>query len=185
MTDEQLIGRVRGGETRLFGELVRRYQDPVFAMALRLLGSTRDAEDVAQEAFLRVHRGLEGFKGDAKFSTWLYRITCNLCTDVLRRDRGPGRATLALDETAEMADPGVSFEQKVLDAEERQSLRDALEGLSERYRTLVVLHYYQGLPYQQIAEVLGMPLKTVETRLYRARRMLRERLEDARQGGKA
>jgi RNA polymerase sigma-70 factor, ECF subfamily len=184
MTDEQLIGRVRSGDTRLFGELVRRYQDPVFAMALRLVGSERDAEDVAQEAFLRVHRGLEGFKGNAKFSTWLYRITFNLCTDWLRKNRRPGRATTSLDDAAEVADASVQLEQGVLDAAERQPLREALDGLQERYRTLVVLHYYQGLPCQQIAEVLGMPLKTVATRLYRARRMLRERLDTSGRRGK-
>ena len=182
MTDEELIGRVRSGETGLFGELVRRYQDTVFAMSQRLLGSPQDAEDVAQEAFLRVHRGLEGFRGNAKFSTWLYRITCNLCTDWLRKNRRPGRATTALDETAELVDAGVQLEQGLLVAEELEHLRHALAGLQERYRSLVILHYYQDLSCQQISEILGMPLKTVETRLYRARRMLRESLEKGGQG---
>jgi RNA polymerase sigma-70 factor, ECF subfamily len=183
MTDEELIGRVRGGETRLFGELVRRYQDPVFAMALRLLGDASDAEDVAQEAFLRVHRGLEGFKGDAKFSTWLYRITCNLCTDWLRKNRRHGRKMTSLEAATELVDTRVQLERGLEEAEELQSLRTALDGLRERYRSLVILHYYQGLPCQQISEIMGMPMKTVETRLYRARRMLRERLEKSGQEG--
>jgi RNA polymerase sigma-70 factor, ECF subfamily len=180
MTDEQIIDRVRAGQDRLFGELVHRYQDPVFAMALRMVGGAHDAEDIAQEAFLRVHRGLEGFRGNAKFSTWLYRITSNLCTDWLRKHRR--RRTAALDEAGELADIGAATEQGLLDQEERRRLREALDGLQERYRGVVVLHYWQGMPYQQIAEVMGIPVKTVETRLYRARRLLRERLEKEERG---
>jgi len=92
VTDGEIIGRVCGGETRMFDELVRRYQDQVYGMAARFVGQAADAEDIAQEVFLKAFRGLRGFKGDAKFSTWLYRITFNLCTDWLRRNRKPGRA---------------------------------------------------------------------------------------------
>ena len=185
LTDEQIVGRVLAGETRLFGELVRRYQDPVFGMAMRFVGAAPDAEDIAQEVFLRVHRGLEGFKGDAKLSTWLYRITFNLCTDWLRRNRRADRRTATIDEAGEVADGRVDFEQGLLAAEERHAVRRALDRLEEKYRSVVVLLYYQKLSYEQIAEVLQMPLKTVETRLYRARRMLRESLELAGQGGDA
>jgi RNA polymerase sigma factor (sigma-70 family) len=183
MTDEQIIDRVRGGETRLFGDLVRRYQDLVFGMALRLVGTVSDAEDVAQEAFLRVHRGLEGFKGDAKFSTWLYRITYNLCTDWQRKNRARTVRAGAIEEAEEIADDRVHLEQGLLDAEERTRVRRALDDLEEKYRCVVVLHYYQKLPYEQIAVVLDVPLKTVETRLYRARKKLRECLEKGMQGG--
>jgi RNA polymerase sigma factor (sigma-70 family) len=181
MTDEQIIEGVRAGQDRLFGELVHRYQDPVYAMALRMVGGPHDAEDIAQEAFLRVHRGLEGFRGNAKFSTWLYRITCNLCTDWLRKNRR--RRTAALEDAGELADTGPETEPGLLQREDRRLLREALDVLQERYRSIVVLHYWQGMPYQQIAEVMGMPVKTVETRLYRARRLLREHLEKGGEGG--
>jgi RNA polymerase sigma factor (sigma-70 family) len=183
MTDQQLIGRVRGGETRLFGELVQRYQDPVFGMALRFLGCRGEAEDAAQEAFLRAYRGLDGFKGDAKFSTWLYRITYNLCTDWVRRNRRAGGRAVAIEEAGEVADRRVNLEEGILESETRDNVRRALDGLDERYRGVVVLLYYQKMSYEQIAAVLDLPLKTVETRLYRARKLLRESLESVQEGG--
>jgi RNA polymerase sigma factor (sigma-70 family) len=185
MTDEQIISRVRGGETRFFEELVRRYQDPVFAMALRFIRHRGDAEDVAQEVFLRVHRSLDGFKGDAKFSTWLYRITFNLSADWLRRNRKAGRKAAGIEEAGDVADGRVDIETGVLDSEERDRVNRALDGLDEKYRHVVVLLYYQRMSYEQIASVLGLPLKTVETRLYRARRLLREALLRGGQGGEA
>lgn len=178
MTDAEIIERVQGGQTRHFAELVRRYQDTVYAMALRFLGSPGDAEDTAQEVFLRVFRGLEGFKGEAKFSTWLYRITYNLCTDSLRRRMRSDRAEPA----AEVADDRVDIEDGLLSSEERRTVRECLQRLDDRYRSVIVMLYYQKLSYEQIATVLGVPLKTVETRLYRARKILRDSLERAGHG---
>jgi len=185
MTDEQIIGRVRGGETRLFGELVQRYQDPVFGMALRFLGGRGDAEDVAQEVFLRAYRGLDVFKGEAKFSTWLYRITYNLCTDWLRRNRRVDRKAAMIEEAFEVADTRVNLEEGILQSETRDNVWKALDRLDERYRSVVVLLYYQKMSYEQIAAVLALPVKTVETRLYRARKLLRESLESGQEGGVA
>ena len=182
-TDDELIGRVRRGETRHFAELVHRYQDPVYGMAVRFIRSPAEAEDLAQEAFLRAFRGLEGFKGDSRFSTWLYRITWNLCADWLRRNRKPGRAPLAIDDAADVADGTVDIEEGYLAAEERQEVRRALDRLDEKYRSALMLLYYQELSYDQIADVLDVPLKTVETRLYRARKLLGESLRRAGVGG--
>ena len=185
MTDEQIIGRVRGGETRMFGELVQRYQDPVFGMALRFLGSRGDAEDAAQEVFLRVYRGFDAFKGEAKFSTWLYRITYNLCADWLRRNRRADRRAAMIEEAGEVADGRVNLEEGILQSETRDKVRRALDGLDERYRSVIVLLYYQQMSYEQIAAVLELPMKTVETRLYRARKLLRESLLSGQEGGVA
>jgi len=182
-TDDELIERVRRGETRLFALLVVRYQDPVYGMALRFVRRAADAEDVAQEAFLRAYRSLEGFKGDARFSTWLYRITWNLCTDWLRRNRKPARASVALDDDADVADGRVDLEEGLLAAEERRKVRQALDGLAEKYRSVLILMYYQKMSYDQIASVLGAPMKTVETRLYRARKLLRQSLQREGVGG--
>jgi RNA polymerase sigma-70 factor, ECF subfamily len=182
-SDGELIERVRKGETRCFADLVSRYQDPVFGMAQRFVRGERDAEDIAQEAFLRAYRGLEGFKGDAKFSTWLYRITWNLCADWLRRNRTTGRRTLAIDDAADLADGRVDLEQGVLVEEEKRKVREALDGLDDKYRGVLILLYYQKLSYDQIAAVLDVPMKTVETRLYRARKLLKEKLQRAGLGG--
>lgn len=184
LTDEELVERVRKGETRRFAELVARYQDPVFAMAKRFVGNPGDAEDVAQEAFLRAYRGLEGFEGKARFSTWLYRITWNLCADWLRRRRRSGRGRAAsIEDASELADGRVDLEGGLLAAEERRKVRQALDLLDEKYRSVIVLLYYQKLSYEEIAAVLGLPLKTVGTRLYRARRLLKASLERQGVGG--
>ncbi len=178
VTDGEIIGRICDGETRLFDELVRRYQDRVYGMTGRFVGHGADAEDLAQEAFLKAFRGLEGFKGHAKFSTWLYRITFNLCMDWLRRNRKPGRRTASIDAAAEVADGTADLGKCLLAAEERNEVRKAVDRLPERYRTVVILLYYQELSYDQIGSVLDIPIKTVETRLYRARQMLRKTLRD-------
>ena len=176
MTDEQIIARVRSGETRLFEELVRRHQDAVYGAALRFLRSPPDAQDVAQEAFLRAYRGLEGFKGTAKVSTWLYRITYNLCIDWQRSHRRRRRDSASLAEAPDVADERVDVVQEVLDDEERKAVRRAVDELDLHYRTVVLLLYYEKLSYEEIAAVLRVPVKTVETRLYRARKLIRRRL---------
>jgi RNA polymerase sigma-70 factor (ECF subfamily) len=172
-SDERILARVRAGETRRFQELVLRYQDAIYGLAVRFVGNPSEAQDIAQEVFLRVHRGLEGFKGEARFSTWLYRITFNLCSDALRRRRRPDRASVSLEDAGEIQDRRAGLEQGILDNEQRRAVRAALEGLDEKYRAVLILLYYQELSYEQIAAVLQCPLKTVETRLYRARRQLR------------
>ncbi len=181
MTDEQIIDLcVRGGETERFAELVRRYQDRVYGMALRFTGRTEDAEDLAQEVFLAAYRGLAGFRGESKFSTWLYRIAWNRAADWLRSSRRPGRRTAPLEEAEEIADGQAGPQEDLLGSEDRRSLVQAIAGLEEGYRVVIELQYFQGLGYEQMAAVLDVPVRTVETRLYRARRLLRLRLSGGR-----
>ncbi len=162
-----------GGETALFSEVVRRHQDQVYGLARKLVGES-EAEDAAQEAFLRAFRGLQGFKGGSKLSTWLYRITFNLCADRLR-----GRAlrrTESLDESAHAEDASLEPESRAVQDEQAESVRRAVDGLPAMYRDVIVLQYYQDLSVEEIASVLAVPMKTAETRLYRARKILRETL---------
>ena len=180
--DDELIARVRAGETRLFAQLVARYQDPVYAMCLRFLGDSAEAEDVAQEAFLRVHRGLASSRGKRGFPRG---CTGSRGTSAPTGCGGTGspRARPHPSMTAsDVSDGRVDLEKGVLDAEEQGMVRQALDGLDEIYRSVIILLYYQKLSYEQIAAVLEVPVKTVETRLYRARRLLRKRLESARAG---
>jgi RNA polymerase sigma factor (sigma-70 family) len=175
MSDGEIIDRVRAGQTGAFADLVRRHQDRVYGMALRATGKPEDAEDLAQEVFLSVFRGLEGFKGDAKFTTWLYRIAWNRCADWLRRNRKPGRRTTQLEEADDLADGRSDPAAEVLGEDDRLRMRRALDGLDDRYRSVVELSCIQGLSYAEVGTALGLPVKTVETRLYRARKLLRER----------
>ena len=183
MTDDEIIARVRNGETRLFEELVRRHQEAVYCAAVRFLGAPTDAEDIAQEVFLRAFRGLDRFKGEAKLSTWLYRVTYNLCIDWQRSHRRKRRRTLSLDDAGEVADERVDVAQELLDEEERVRVRRAVDGLQEHYRSPLLLRYYQKLSYEEIAAVMNVPVKTVETRLYRARKLIRRSLERGARGG--
>jgi RNA polymerase sigma-70 factor (ECF subfamily) len=176
MSDGEIIARVRGGDTGAFADLVRRHQDRVYGMALRATGKPEDAEDLAQEVFLAVFRGLEGFKGGAQFTTWLYRIAWNRCADWLRRNRKPGRRTRQLEEADDLADGRTDPAAEVLGQDDRRRLRRALDGLDDLYRSVVELSCIQGLSYAEVGAALGLPVKTVETRLYRARKLLREQL---------
>ena len=127
MSDGEIIARVRAGETGAFADLVRRHQDRVYGMALRTTGRPEDAEDLAQDVFLSVFRGLAAFKGDAQFTTWLYRIAWNRCADWLRRNRKPGRRTTQLEAADDIADGRADPAAAVLGEDDRVRLRRALE----------------------------------------------------------
>jgi RNA polymerase sigma-70 factor (ECF subfamily) len=171
-----LADRLRAGDPAAFEDLVRRYQHRVFAVALRMLGSRADAEDLAQDVFVRVHRSVGGFRGDAKLSTWLYAITARLC--LTRLGAAERKAPRASDEVLErLADEGPD---PTAAAERRQlelALHEAIARLPEDRRLLVVLRDLEGLAYEEIAEALGMEVGTVKSRLHRARLELKDRLE--------
>ena len=170
------LDRLRRGDPAAFETLVVVHQHRVFAVALRMLGNRADAEDAAQEVFLRVHRALPGFRGDAKLSTWLYAIAARLCLSRLgeahrRLVRADGEA-LARVPDAE-ADPARHLEED----EREAALRRAITELSDDRRMVVVLRDLEGLPYEEIAQILGLELGTVRSRLHRARLDLKGKLE--------
>jgi RNA polymerase sigma-70 factor, ECF subfamily len=181
-TDEELVARASAGEVDAFNQLVTRWERPIYALAYRTLGREEDARDVVQEAFLRAYRGLRGFKGEAKFSSWLYRITLNLCRDWIRRER---RAPLVqvpegvdpVDLADERVAPQESVEELVARREMSQAVAKAMAELPEEQRTAIMLKEYHGLTFQEIADMLDCPLSTVKTRLYQGLSVLRRRLE--------
>lgn len=177
MTDEELVDLVCKGETRRFEELVQRHQDAVYSMALRYTPERSDAEDVAQEVFLRAFRSISAFRREAKFSTWLYRITYNLCVDWARKNRRGRFTWRTIEEDEEIADGRWNVEAEALSKSAAAEIRRAADRLEERYRSVIMMYYYEDLSYEEIGEILGVQTKTVETRLYRARRMLRKMLK--------
>jgi RNA polymerase sigma factor (sigma-70 family) len=183
MTDDEIVERVRKGETRHFEELVRRYQDAVYGTALRFTRDAGAAEDLAQEVFLRAYRGLERFKGEAKVSTWLYRVAYNLCIDWTRSARRRKRGDVPIEDAGDLVDGRADVEAEYAKQEEQRRVRRIVDGLDEHYRATVMFLYYQKLSYEEIAEVMGVPVKTVETRLYRARKIIRRELEREERGG--
>jgi RNA polymerase sigma-70 factor (ECF subfamily) len=181
LTDEELVARSMGGDPESFNQLIKRWEKPIYALAYRTIGREDDARDVVQETFLRAFRGLSGFKGQAKFSSWLYRITLNLCRDWMRRQRrAPVVVTPDGVDLVELA--GESEEVETADAAvERKDLSRAIAramtALPEEQRAAIVLKEYHGLTFQEIADLLGCPLSTVKTRLYQGLTVLRKELE--------
>jgi RNA polymerase sigma-70 factor (ECF subfamily) len=171
-----LVARLRAGDARAFETLVTTYQHRIFGVALRMLGSRAEAEDVAQETFLRAHRALGEFRGDARLGTWLYAIASRLCLTRLtsgarRHERSDDLALLRCPAPA--ADAATALERQELAA----ALRDAIAALPDERRIVVVLRDLEGLGYEEIAEVLGLELGTVRSRLHRARLDLKAKLE--------
>ena len=184
-TDEELVAKSIGGDADSFNELVLRWERPIYALAYRTIGREEDARDVCQETFLRAFRALPGFRGQAKFSSWLYRIALNLCRDWLRRER---RAPVVqppedtdLMELAVAAEPSESIEDLVARRDLAKVIERAMALLPEEQRTAIVLKEYHGLTFQEIADLVGCPLSTVKTRLYQGLTVLRRELA---KGGK-
>ena len=180
-TDEELVARAQGGDVESFNQLIVRWERPIYALAYRVIGREEDARDVCQDAFLRAYRALPGFKGQAKFSSWLYRIALNLCRDWIRRQRRAPVQQLPEDtEASELAGetgPVESIEELVARRELTAIVEEAMSVLSEEQRTAIILKEYHGMTFQEIADMQGCPLSTVKTRLYQGLSLLRRRLE--------
>ena len=179
-TDEELVARSRTGDLDSFNQLVLRWERPIYALAYRTIGREEDARDVCQETFLRAFRALGGFKGEAKFSSWLYRITLNLCRDWVRRERRTPVVQppedVDLIEMAAAAEPSESIEDLVARKDLTRLVKRAMALLPEEQRTAIVLKEYHGLTFQEIADLVGCPLSTVKTRLYQGLTVLRREL---------
>ena len=188
-SDEELVARSIGGDLDSFNQLVLRWERPIYALAYRVIGREEEARDVAQEAFLRAFRALKGFKGQAKFSSWLYRITLNLCRDWIRRERRTPVAQMPegvdLVELAGEETPSESIEELIGRRQLGRAVSKAMATLPEEQRTAIILKEYHGLTFQEIADLLDCPLSTVKTRLYQGLSVVRKQLQAAGVDGEA
>jgi RNA polymerase sigma-70 factor, ECF subfamily len=180
-TDEELVARAIEGDLDSFNQLVVRWERPIYALAYRTIGREEDARDIAQETFLRAFRAIRGFKGQAKFSSWLYRIALNLCRDWMRRERRapvvhPPEGADPMDLVADQPSPIEPVDDTVSRREVTSSVARAMALLPEEQRTAIILKEYHGLTFQEIADLLGCPLSTVKTRLYQGLSVLRREL---------
>ena len=182
-TDEELVARSRSGDAESFNQLISRWERPIYALAYRVIGREEDARDVTQETFLRAFRGLAAFKGQAKFSSWLYRIALNLCRDWIRRKKRSPIATLPEDVELEDLASDAGATETVEDLVSRRELSELVEAamarLPEEQRTAIILKEYHGMTFQEIADLQGCPLSTVKTRLYQGLSVLRRELRAA------
>ncbi len=166
--DAALVADALAGDGRSFATLVERYDRAVYHLAYRTLRDAEEARDVTQEAFFKAYRSLRTFKPDAKFSTWIFAIAYHACCDRLARSK-----RYSNEELPERADPAAGPESEVIASDEARRLRSAIEALPLKYRTVVTLYHLQGRQYDEIAGVLGMPIGTVKTHLFRAKEQLR------------
>jgi len=175
--EDNLVQKAREGDTRAFAELVWAHQQFAYHVALRALNNTQDAEDIVQEAFVKVWESLTSFRHDSRFRTWLYRIVMNLCFNQLPRLR---KDINALDQDSihlELSDTNLDMD-PVLRLEGKETLtfiQQQIKYLPDQYRIMLLLRYQQGCSYAEISEILDVPLGTVKTGIFRAR----ERLKDA------
>jgi RNA polymerase sigma-70 factor, ECF subfamily len=186
--EKRLIQRARGGDTEAMGHLIHRYQKHVYNLAYRLCGHYDDANDIAQEAFLRVFHSLNHFRGEANFSTWLYRIVTNVFLDERKKQRV--RSHNSLEEYIELEDstvarqiedPSPGPEEAVTAKERSDVIGAAVLSLPETQRVMIVLYHFQERSYEEIAEIMDMPIGTVKSRLNRARLALRNKLDSVRE----
>jgi RNA polymerase sigma-70 factor (ECF subfamily) len=175
--DQTLVAETLAGRGEAFGTLVERYDRAVYHLAYRTLRDSEEARDAAQEAFFKAFRSLKTFRPGAKFSTWIFSITYHACCDRLGR-----RKRYSSEELPDRADPGAGPEQEAIADDEALRLRAAIARLPEKYRSVITLYHLQSRQYDEIAQVLEIPIGTVKTHLFRAKEQLRRMLNETATG---
>jgi RNA polymerase sigma-70 factor (ECF subfamily) len=180
--EAELIAQARAGDQEAFGVLVRLHQRQIYQLALRMLHDVEEASEATQEVFLAAWQGLRGYRGDARFATWLYRITYNHCLrlEQHRRRDAAVQAELVAESAREHSPERTLSAHHAQDAEAqmRETIRSEIANLPPKYRIVLVLRHLQELSYEEIAETMRVPIGTVKAQLFRARALLKERLED-------
>lgn len=173
-TDEQLISFVLAGKEQMYREIVIRYQHKVFSASIKFANNHSDAEDIAQEVFLQAYKSLDTFRFDSKFSTWLYRITVNKCLDWKRKNKNLLETGEFNEQITQKFTMDLFLEDSILQKEQEEQLKNVIAELPEVYQSVITLYYFDNLSYQDIANKLNVAKKTVESRLYRGKQMLKE-----------
>jgi RNA polymerase sigma-70 factor, ECF subfamily len=176
--DEQLVAASKQGDQDAFAQLVQRYQRRVFNLVYRMLQQYEEACEITQETFLAAWQGLPSFRGDARFSTWLYRVAYNCSLKQLEQHRRDRALQAALQAEQAIENRGDNRADAVIEAHDRQAfVQEHLSLLPAKYRMVLVLRHLQEMTYEEMAEILAMPIGTIKTHLFRARNLLKERLQ--------
>ena len=176
--EKALIERILSGDQEAFAILVEQHQKQVYNLCLRMVSNSADAEDLAQEAFVKAWKGLRFYKFESSFSTWLYRLTSNVCIDFLRRQKRRTAVSLTSPEEADSTEFDVTDlqpgpEELAIHRDDQRAVSKAMSQLDEEHRLVLTLRVVEELSYEQIADVLGVKTGTVKSRLARARNRLR------------
>ena len=172
-SDIDIINQCLAGNVDSFEILVERYKRIVYNTAYRMMGNKEEAEDVSQEAFLRIYNSLARYNPEYKFTTWALKITTNLCLDSLRKRKGE---TVPIDDGFELRDNSDTPEEEYIRKENQRLVQNAINKLPGKYKEFLILFHQRNLSYQEIMDVTGESLTIVKNRLYRARQMLKEEL---------
>jgi len=177
--DVKLVAASKSGDQDAFALLVQRHQHRVFNLVYRMLQQYDEANEVTQETFLAAWQGLPSFRGDARFSTWLYRIAYNCCLKQVEQHKRDKALQTAIQAEQHLEDAGSETRvETALDIRDRQTLvREQLSTLPAKYRLVLILRHLQEKTYEEMAEILAMPIGTIKTHLFRARNLLKERLQ--------
>lgn len=177
VSEKKIIEKVLGGDANAFEELVLKYEKTVYNLALRMVGDRDDAFDMTQEAFIKAYGSLSSFRGDSKFSVWIYRITTNVCLDFLRSKSRKQQVSLTVsddDEDAQLdiPDPKADPEQQLIKKISMQSVEEGLKTLPDKQRQILVMRELCGMSYAEIGKALSIEEGTVKSRIFRARKRL-------------
>lgn len=177
VSEKKIIEKVLGGDANAFEELVLKYEKTVYNLALRMVGDRDDAFDMTQEAFIKAYGSLSSFRGDSKFSVWIYRITTNVCLDFLRSKSRKQQVSLTVsddDEDAQLdiPDPSSDPEQQLMQKMSMQSVEEGLKTLPDKQRQILVMRELGGMSYAEIGAALSLEEGTVKSRIFRARKRL-------------
>lgn len=177
VSEKKIIEKVLGGDANAFEELVLKYEKTVYNLALRMVGDRDDAFDMTQEAFIKAYGSLSSFRGDSKFSVWIYRIATNVCLDFLRSKSRKQQVSLTVsddDEDAQLdiPDPKADPEQQLMQKMSMQSVEEGLKTLPDKQRQILVMRELGGMSYAEIGAALSLEEGTVKSRIFRARKRL-------------
>ncbi|MTI49499.1 RNA polymerase sigma factor [Sporosalibacterium faouarense] len=184
MNEEHIIAELKKQNKQVFAQLVDMYKNRIFSMAYKYTNDYIESQDLAQEIFLKVYKEIKGFKGNSKLSTWIYRVGVNTCLDWKRKKSKTKLTSFdVLDEyldrmqIEELRDTDKEPERKVIDLEKHKEIHKTIYEMSDIYKNVVIMYHFNDMSYEEIAEALDIPKKTVETRLYRARKILKNQLK--------
>lgn len=189
MRDEELVSYIVKGKAELFSAIIDRYQSKVYSTAFHYTHDYEEARDLTQEIFIKLYNSLASYKNNASFSTWLYRIAVNRCIDWTRKKKLQ-TVSVVCDGSEEetdiydiLEDGGIGPEEELIRQENKDYIKKVVEGLPEIYKTVIILYYFEDFSPQEISDITGIPKRTIETRLFRAKRLLKLRLEECIGGG--